>query len=94
MKLFLVTFILKEEEQVEERKILVFEAFATNDLRISPPRFPPCNVDRLDVGQDVQMKLTGEIFSFLSYNQCLGLMQIVYNCAVMNATQESDELSI
>lgn len=66
LKLFLVTFFLKEEEQVEERKILlVFEAFATNDLRISPPPwFPPCDVDGLDVGQDAQMKLTGEMFPF------------------------------
>lgn len=51
---------------MEERKILlVFEAFATNDLRISPPPwFLPCDVDRLDVGQDAQMKLTGEMFPF------------------------------
>lgn len=66
----------------------MFEAFATNDLGISPPPwFPPCDVDRLDVGQDVQMKLTGEMLPFLNSNQCLGLMQIVYSCAVMNATQ-------
>lgn len=67
----------------ESKVILVFKVFAIDGLSISPPaQFPPCDVGRLDVGEDAKMSIF-----ILNYNQCLGLMQIVYICAHLNATQ-------